>query len=173
LGKASNRKREQREGLARRQAEIQAQVKAVASTTRQELFSIQHQRFSGPLPPPEMLVQYNEAFPGCAERIVKMAEEQSAHRRTQEAKVIDANVKREGRGSWFALIIALAGMGIAGFLIHEDKDLLGFSALIVDLAVLASLFFGARWRNERERRKKWEQATQAGANLPAPREEGG
>src|SRR5258708_6290391 len=40
--------------------------------------------YSGPLPPPEMLVGYNDAFPGCAERIVAMAERQSQHRQDME-----------------------------------------------------------------------------------------
>ncbi len=36
--------------------------------------SISAASFSGPLPPPVMLQQYNQVFPGCGERIVRMAE---------------------------------------------------------------------------------------------------
>jgi uncharacterized membrane protein len=35
-----------------------------------------------------MLVQYNQAFPGCAERIVAMAERQAAHRQDIEKTAI-------------------------------------------------------------------------------------
>jgi uncharacterized membrane protein len=57
-----------------------------------QLVSVVFQRhFSGPLPPPEILAQYNEIVPGAAERILKMAEEQSAHRRGLEDKTIRRN----------------------------------------------------------------------------------
>lgn len=36
--------------------------------------------FSGPLPPPEILGEYNEMLKDGAERIMKMAENQSKHR---------------------------------------------------------------------------------------------
>ena len=46
------------------------------------------QHFSGPLPPPLVLVQYNEAVPDAADRIIKMAESQSSHRQNLETKVL-------------------------------------------------------------------------------------
>jgi len=42
------------------------------------------QQFQGPLPPPALLKQYEENFPGAAERIFKMAEKQAEHRQTLE-----------------------------------------------------------------------------------------
>ena len=53
-------------------------IRAIVREVKTEL------HYSGPLPPPEMLVQYNGAFPGCAERIVAMAERQSQHRQDLE-----------------------------------------------------------------------------------------
>lgn len=50
--------------------------------------------FSGPLPPPEILRRFDEVVPGAAERIIKMAEEQSGHRRELEKKVIESDVSR-------------------------------------------------------------------------------
>lgn len=38
-----------------------------------------------------MLKQYDEVLPGAAERILKMAEEQSTHRKQLERKVIDGD----------------------------------------------------------------------------------
>ena len=35
--------------------------------------------FSGPLPPPELLKQYDEVVPGAADRIISMAEAEQAH----------------------------------------------------------------------------------------------
>ena len=42
------------------------------------------QSFSGPLPPPEILRKFDEVVPGAAERIIKMAEDQSIHRKELE-----------------------------------------------------------------------------------------
>lgn len=40
--------------------------------------------FSGPIPPPQTMAGYETALPGSADRILKMAEEQSAHRQEME-----------------------------------------------------------------------------------------
>src|SRR5438552_1952675 len=41
-------------------------------------------RYSGPVPPPEMLSKYNEAYPGCAQALVEMAREEAQHRHAME-----------------------------------------------------------------------------------------
>ena len=45
--------------------------------------------FSGPIPPPALLQKYNEIIPNGAERILAMAEKQSAHREYLEKRVVD------------------------------------------------------------------------------------
>ena len=42
----------------------------------------------GPLPPPSDLQEYDNVVPGAAERIIRMAENQSEHRRELERKVV-------------------------------------------------------------------------------------
>ena len=46
------------------------------------------QSFSGPLPPPEVLEHYERIAPGTAERLLAMAESQSAHRQGHDAAVL-------------------------------------------------------------------------------------
>jgi len=58
-----------------------------------------------------MLIKYNEACPGCAERILAMAERQAAHRQGIEKAVIDSNIKSERRGQILGFLIALAAIG--------------------------------------------------------------
>ncbi len=41
---------------------------------------------SGPIPPPSMMEQYERTLPGSADRILKMAENQSEHRQWIEKK---------------------------------------------------------------------------------------
>ena len=90
--------------------------------------------YSGPLPAPEDLIRYNGAFPGCAERIVLMAEHQSGHRRGLENRVVDHNVRHDHRGQ--TLGFALALVGIVGSMILIDRG-----APAAGLAVFFSLLF--------------------------------
>lgn len=47
------------------------------------------QQFSGPLPPPDMLLKYNDIVPDGAERIIVMAEKQQNHRIYLEKLVVE------------------------------------------------------------------------------------
>lgn len=78
------------------------QERLIASRTTSEL-TVQSFEFSGPLPPPQILRGYNDAFAGCAERIVAMAERQSAHRQEIEKMVIDGNCRAQSRGQILVL----------------------------------------------------------------------
>ena len=46
--------------------------------TEVRMLSLEASSFSGPLPPPELLKQYDEVVPGAAERIISMAEAEQA-----------------------------------------------------------------------------------------------
>jgi uncharacterized membrane protein len=58
------------------------------------------QSWQGPLPPPEILQGYEDAFPGAAERIFKMAEDQGEHRRELEKQAF--GIEKEGMVRSFA-----------------------------------------------------------------------
>jgi uncharacterized membrane protein len=62
----------------------------------------------GPLPSPETLRQYEDLLPGTAERIISMAERQSAHRIDLESTVVREQLKDSKRGQFIGLVIALA-----------------------------------------------------------------
>jgi len=70
--------------------------------------AVSQQSYSGPLPPPAAMAKYEEICPGSAERILKMAELQSEHRKHLECKVIEAQIKISQTGQIFALIIAVS-----------------------------------------------------------------
>ena len=81
--------------------------------------------FSGPLPPPEALARYNEVIPGGAERILAMAERQSAHRELLEAEVVSANVSSQKMGSLFYFVF---GRNCRGHLVNtrgQERDGIG------------------------------------------------
>ena len=118
---------------------------AITSLTTQSV------SFSGPLPPPGLLARYNDVIPNGAERIMAMAERQSAHRESLEATVVAGNVASQARGSHYAFIICLITI-VGGFvLIGMGKNIYGISAVIGSLATLAGVFVIAKREQKRER----------------------
>jgi uncharacterized membrane protein len=110
--------------------------------------------FSGPIPPPGLLEKYNEVVPNGAERILAMAEKQSAHREYLETRVIDGNVANQTRGSYFAFIISLVAI-VGGFvLIEQGKSGAGLAAIITSLSGLVAVFFYSKHSQKQERIEK-------------------
>jgi uncharacterized membrane protein len=57
-----------------------------------------------------MLAAYNQLFPGCAERILAMAESQSSHRQDLERAVVHGNIADARRGQNYAFILGLSAI---------------------------------------------------------------
>jgi uncharacterized membrane protein len=66
-----------------------------------------------PLPPPAVLSEYNEVFPGLADQIVKWTEEQRHHRMKLEIQVTTGAEQRMNRGQLIAAGVALIGLSLA------------------------------------------------------------
>ena len=99
---------------------------------------------SGPLPPPEILVQYNEIIPDGAERIMQMAERQQAHRHNMEKHVIFEEVKQSGRGQIFGLVISLVTVISATSCIYLGHEWPGAILGVGGLTGLVALFLQGR-----------------------------
>lgn len=69
--------------------------------------TVARSRFSGPLPPPKQLEEYEKVLPGAADRILTMAEKQSEHRQKMESTVVKANTRDGHIGVIFAFILGL------------------------------------------------------------------
>jgi len=63
--------------------------------------------YSGPLPDPETLRQYDAVHSGAAERIIAMAEDQAMHRQKIEQIVVSAHSRNSLLGVIFAFVISL------------------------------------------------------------------
>ena len=89
------------------------------------LVKIASARFQGPIPHPSLMKGYEEALPGAADRIIKMAEEQASHRR----KLEEQYMKTQSRDSLFgiisALVIALAIVGCGTLIIIKVPSTAG------------------------------------------------
>ena len=110
--------------------------------------------FSGPLPPPSLLAKYNEVIPNGAERIMAMAERQSAHRERLEARVVNGNVASQTRGSWFAFILCLVALVGGFYLILHGKSTSGLVAIMVSVGTIGGIFIYSRHEQRQERADK-------------------
>jgi len=78
--------------------------------------------FSGPLPPLKLLSDYNSVVVDGAERIIRMAENQSNHRINLENHVIKEELKQSRIGQYFGFALGITGMGIAAWLAAIGHD---------------------------------------------------
>ena len=135
-------------------------VKARRTTTEMSVQRVQFE-FAGPLPPPQILEAYNDAFPGCAERVVAMAERQSAHRQHLEKTVVEGNLAAQRRGQWFAFILAFIVLSGGVYLLANGRSLEGFSAIIIAVGGIVSTLIWTRKEQRKEREDKLRPLPQA------------
>ncbi len=88
--------------------------------------------YSGPIPPPAMLEEYNRIVPGSADRILRMAEDQTTHRH------------------------ALAALALAAYAIHLGQVGAGtFIGTTSFAALITAFIYGTQSRKtERQNREK-------------------
>ncbi len=78
--------------------------------------------FRGPLPPPDVLREYDGIIEDGAERIFSMAEKQSEHRISIEKTAIKEELNQSSKGQWFGFILGLIGLGLATLLAMYDHE---------------------------------------------------
>lgn len=117
--------------------------------------------FSGPIPSPLLLKDYELVVPGSAERIISMAEKQAEHRQTLEKIVVEGDSGRADKGLKYGLIVALTGLAASVLLAVTGHESVAMIVGGLDLASLAGVFVYATTVRRAERAKKAEQMRQA------------
>jgi len=117
------------------------------------LLTIKHQSssFSGPLPPPEMLKEYNEVLPGMANRILAMAENQSVHRLEIEKKGVANEITLSQRGQWCAFAFAILALISGTVLVAMGHAAAGGVITGVPFASIVSAFLYSTYQKRKER----------------------
>lgn len=158
--KRSKQKQEQlqKQQDAQPQGIVENDVKRIAEETAVTV--IQHH--SGPLPPPEVLIQYNDADPNAANRVITMAEEQQAHRFKMETLALKTQGRQGYIGQVFGFIIGLAVIGTGAFLMHSGKEGYGISSVFMGLAALLTAYYRGTSIQKKELEKKKPKANQEG-----------
>ena len=114
----------------------------------------QQARFSGPIPPPQFLEQYEKIVPGAAKIIIDMAKEQAVHRQELEKKVISSDISNSKIGLWFGFIIGVIGIVIGAFIIYKGQVVAGSIISGGTLATLVGTFVYGSQGRKKEREKK-------------------
>ncbi len=112
------------------------------------------EQFSGPLPHPQILSQYNQIVPDAANRIIAMAESQAEHRQQLESQVIGSDIRNSRLGLHYGLIIGLTTVIGATVCIFSGFQIGGSILGSAGLSSLVGVFvYGSRQRRkEREKR---------------------
>jgi uncharacterized membrane protein len=110
--------------------------------------------FSGPLPPPKAMADYENVVSGSAERILAMAEAQAAHRREMEKTVIKGNIRSQFWGLGAAFVIVIIGIGAGTFLIYSGKNGYGLAVILAELSAMVAVFIWGKQSQQQERNKK-------------------
>ena len=129
-------------------------------SSKQNVATVQHEEFSGPIPPPSLFRQYDQIVPGAAERLLQMAEKQSAHRIELEHSVVASDIRKSERGQRFGFCIALFGLVCAFILGLVGRELVAGVIGGGTLVSLASVFVYGRRQKEKEREKMREGSLQ-------------
>ena len=136
---------------------------------RQWMASLSVSAYTGPLPPPDILLKYNEIEPGLVDRIVKMAENQAQHRHGLESSVILERSRSERLGQRFGFIIALVALVGSFALIAVGKDAIGITGVLGTIASLGAIFVYGRYSQRKENEEKRAAITPPGAPVPLPK----
>ncbi len=106
----------------RRQLQSKEQLQPAQVEEVQSMSITREVTHVGPIPSPAALAEYEKALPGLADRVVKMAEDESLHRRELEKQIVQAQVE-DGRaarndqklgqksGLSIAILVVLCGFG--------------------------------------------------------------
>ena len=116
--------------------------------------SMEAASYTGPIPPPGQLEQYNKVLPGAADRIITMAEQQSAHRHVIEMLTVKANARNSTLGVVSAFILGIGTIAGCVFLVFSGHEWPGAVLGSAGLIGLASVFIYGTRSSRQERLEK-------------------
>ena len=96
------------------------EVQGPEEGSQADLTQLRIEQYSGLLPHPDHLAQFDEVLPGASERIMRMTEQQLNHRQHLERTLLDSQVSQVARGqflgAWsiFAALTAVVLLALLG-----------------------------------------------------------
>jgi uncharacterized membrane protein len=113
--------------------------------------SLQTHTFTGPMPLPEHLAQYDRIVPGAARLIVDEFQSNSRHARDMERIGLSGSIRRDTRAQSIAGFLVLIGFGLVYGLAEHGHDGVAISVAVTLLvAVLTAFLTGTVMRMKGE-----------------------
>ncbi len=100
--------------------------------------------FSGPIPPPNFLKEYELIVPGIAQRFLDEPHKEAEHRRALEKLMVYEQIKLNKNGQKMAFGLALLSICAAFSSIWLGYELAGASTFIVSICSLVGIFLYAK-----------------------------
>jgi len=96
--------------------------------------------FSGPLPAPDTLGEYDGVLPGLARRIVERWEREGDHRQGMEREIVRARIRNQSRGQLIGAALAAIVLVAGIVFVATGKSTAGLVAILTPLAILVGAF---------------------------------
>lgn len=109
-------------------------------------------RYTGPIPHPSTLKGYKEVDPSFPDRIVKLVENDQAHKIDLINTSVNNANKRNIMGMWFGFIIAVLSLCAGTFLIYLGKDVAGIAAIFASLTGVLAVFIVKQTKDKDKKR---------------------
>lgn len=136
---------------------------------RRILSMVHSEFFRGPLPHPDLLLKYEQACPGSADRIIKLTENQSKHRQKMESTVVNSNVQNERKGMHYSFILTGMFMIAGVILLILDKQTAGYFSLFGPSIFHAGNYAYKKYKEETEPKKREEEIKNAKKKTKTPK----
>lgn len=120
---------------------------------------VSYSSYSGPVPPPELLLAYDELDPGRGGKILQLAEDQTRHRMRLEDRVITSDIVRSWAGLVLGFVFGLLILAAGSALIYGGHDWAGAGIITGTLVTGAGVFVYGRSSQAAERERKSQVAT--------------
>lgn len=138
---------------------IETILEAVPDEKKEEVLKsiavVQQEIFSGPIPHPRLLAEYEKLMPGSTDRFMKMAEQQQLHRMKLEDAAVNSELKSNRLGQVFgftlAAMVILAGiaMSFLGMPWFGVPLTVGMMAVLVALYTKGKIHMDADLKNKK------------------------
>jgi len=125
--------------------------RAVARTAPNGETSIAMESYSGPIPHPRIIAEWERIVPGSADRILKKFEAQTDHRIKIEDRMVLSEIIRSIGGLIAGFIIAMTAIVGGIYTALQGQPWLGGGLTFTGLALIIGAFVADRFRSKQDK----------------------
>ncbi len=114
----------------------------VDATTRR--VTVSSVAYSGPIPPPSMLREYEDVCPGSAKLLIENFDRQSKHRQSLESRHQWHSQARSWGGLASGTLLGIGSLLLAAFMSYNGQSLVSAATFISAVAALCGTFYYGR-----------------------------